>query len=346
MRIIFALPDLGSGGAERVVSLLSSELKRKGYDIDILMFFGNHVHYSIDGAVNIVQMNLNSIPLFKRIKAVRQYVKAILQEGKAILVPFQDSVLKTCLAATIGLKIPVIACERNNPYIKGISLFKKLKAMLPYWLADHCIFQTHDAREYYSIIRDENCSVITNPITIPNITWIGEMSEKKLISVCRLHRQKNLPMTLDVVELIKKHHPEVHLSIFGEGPLKDTLEEEIRKRGLSNNVTLCGTTRQVPFELSRSSIFISTSDFEGISNSMLEAMAVGVPMVCTDCPIGGARLMLHNGAGILVPVGDVDYFAESVLRLLNGSIDYKKLSEMAIERAKEYTPLKISNKWC
>lgn len=345
MKIIFALPDMGSGGAERVVSLLSSELNEMGYDVEIMMMFGTRMHYTISSDVNVVTLRLASASLWNRIKAVRKYLKESAKNEKTVVVPFQDSVLNTCLAASLGLGISVVACERNNPYIKGISFMQKLKAMLPYWMADYCVFQTPDAREYYTIVSDKRCSVIINPITIPDVTWGGQMNEKNLISICRLHHQKNLPMTLDVISKVKQRYPEIHLRIYGEGELKETLEEEVIRRNLSDNIEFCGTTRQVPYELSKSSIFISTSDFEGISNSMLEAMAIGVPMVCTDCPIGGARLMLSNGSGILTPVGNFDIFADRVTDLLNGTIDYNVMSETAKVTAAQYTPSKIAKSW-
>lgn len=127
--------------------------------------------------------------------------------------------------------------------------------------------------------------------------------------------------------------------------MKDEILEEIRKRGLQNNITLCGTTKQVTQKLAEASIFISTSDFEGISNSMLEAMAVGLPMVCTDCPIGGARLMLGDGAGLLSEVGNIKQFAENLDGLLHNHDKCRLMSAFAKEKASQYTLLNIAQRW-
>lgn len=345
MKIIFALPDLGSGGAERVVSLLSNELIQKGHDVDILMLFGNRVQYTLNKKVRLVKLNLAGLSLWKRIASVRIYLKSVISHKHTVLVPFQDSVLNTLLASSCGLNIPIVACERNNPYIKGTSVIRKLRAMIPYWLSDHCVFQTPDARSYYSLISNERCSVITNPITVPDFTWKGNFDEKHLISICRLHKQKNIQMTFDVIQSLKRKYPNIHLDIYGEGELKEQLQKQIEERGLCNNINLCGTTSQVISKLAESSIFISTSDFEGISNSMLEAMAVGVPMVCTDCPIGGARLMLSCGAGLLSPVGDVKIFVKKVDNLLSDNMLAKRMSSIAIAKAKQYTLSGITEEW-
>lgn len=345
MKVVFALPDLGSGGAERVVSLLSREFINKGYSVDIIMMFGNRVQYQLHPKVNLMQLNLGKFSILKRIKKVRQQLKELIRDEKVIIVPFQDSVLNTMLVASFGLKVRVIACERNNPYIKGTSLAKKIWAMLPFKLADYCVFQTPDARKYYSIVSDNHCTVIPNPITIPEITWNGNVDERCLISICRLHKQKNLPMTLEVIQMLKGKYPNIHLDIYGEGELKEPILAEIRNKGLQTNITLCGTTKQVTQKLAESSIFISTSDFEGISNSMLEAMAVGVPMVCTDCPIGGARLMLAGGAGLLSEVGNTKQFSEKLDTLLSDHHKCAVMSAIAKDKASWYAPIHIAQQW-
>lgn len=346
MKIIFALPDLGSGGAERVVSLLSNELIDKGYSVDIIMMFGNRIQYQLHPQINLIQLDLGGLSKFDRILKLRRQLKILINDNnEVIIVQFQDSVLNTMLIASFGLKTKIIACERNNPYIKGTSLMKKLRAMLPYKFADYCVFQTPDARKYYSIVSDKSCSVIINPITIPQLSWNGKIDEKHLISICRLHKQKNIPMTLEVIDLLKNKYPNIHLDIYGEGNMKDEILEEIRKRGLQNNITLCGTTKQVTQKLAEASIFISTSDFEGISNSMLEAMAVGLPMVCTDCPIGGARLMLGDGAGLLSEIGNIKQFAENLDGLLHNHDKCRLMSAFAKEKASQYTLLNIAQRW-
>lgn len=346
MKIIFALPDLGSGGAERVVSILSNEFINKGYSVDIVMMFGNRVQYQLHPQINIIQLNLRGLGRIDRIIKVRRQLKILLKNNKdAIIVPFQDSVLNTVLISSWGLKTKIIACERNNPYIKGTSLLKKLRVMLPYKLADYCVFQTPDARKYYSIISDQKCSIIINPITIPTQTWNGRIDEKHLISICRLHKQKNLPMTLDVVNILKVKYPNIHLDIYGEGNLKEEISRELQKKGLEENIRLCGTTKQVTQKLADASIFISTSDFEGISNSMLEAMAVGVPMVCTDCPIGGAHMMLCDGAGLLSEVGNTKQFAEKLDLLLSDHYKCRTMSEIAKNKTSKYTSFYIAQQW-
>lgn len=347
MKVVFFLPDLGSGGAERVVSILSNELIKSGYSVGIAMLFSNRCHYNLPHQVEIAKFNLLKISRFKRYEKLRNYF--VVQKklyNKVVAVAFQDTCLNYVLISSIGINIKVIATERNNPYIKGTRRVDKLKASVPFLLADYSVFQTEEAKMYYSLLKNSKSSVIINPIIPINNKWIGKIESSNLISVCRLHGQKNLPMTLDVLSKLKEKYKDIHIDIFGEGPLKESLEVEINNRNLQDNVTLRGVTENVVFELSKHSVFISTSDYEGISNSMLEAMSVGMPIVCTDCPIGGARMMLSSGRGMLSPVGDINLFVRNLDYVLSNPEESKIMANKAYQESLKYTPHEITKKWC
>lgn len=325
-KVIFALPNMSSGGAERVVSILANNLVKRGVKVEIWLYYGLTLHYQLDKLVQVDYLDLENFSIRKRIAILHSKLKQVKQKERDIVfIPFLGAILNISVVANLGTGIPLVACERNNPYIHGTTLLQKIKAQIPFLMATHCVFQTPDARDYYSLVSSHRCSVIINPITQSSYNWKGVLSPSRLISVCRLHKQKNLPMTFDVVELLKQKIPDLHIDIYGDGDLKYAIEDEIDKRGLAHNVSLMGVTKNVPFVLSNASVFISTSDFEGISNSMLEAMSVGMPLLCTDCPIGGARLMLKDGAGILSPIKDAELFANSLEELLS---NHKKATEL------------------
>lgn len=345
-KVIFALPNMTSGGAERVVSILANNLINKGVEVEIWLYYGSKLHYSLDNRVRIYSLGLLDVPILKRIAVIHHKLKQTKKnENSLVFVPFLGAILNISVVANIGTGIPLVACERNNPYIHGKKWFQKIRAQLPFLMASHCVFQTPDARTYYSFVKNKHCTVIVNPISKSKYIWEGNVSALKLISVCRLHKQKNLPMSLEVISLLKDKFPNIHLDIYGDGELKDYIEKEIFVRGLTNHIALKGVTKEVPLTLSKYSVFMSTSDFEGISNSMLEAMSVGMPIICTDCPIGGARLMLNNGAGVLTPITDAKKFAESLEELLKNPIKAAEFGHKAKETTLQYTDEKITNIW-
>ena len=344
MKIVFVLPNLSSGGAERVVTILSKGLIDKNITVDILLLQDDLVHYSVPDGVNVVCLNTKGMSRFQRFRTIRKYLKTI-KKDKPILVPFQDSCLKNVLLAKIGLKIPVVATERNNPFRKGITRWAKFKATLPLKFSNFAVFQTPDARRYYSGLKDKKCKVIANPITNVNVRWQGNVEPDKLISVCRLHSQKNLPMLMDAIEIVKKTYNNVNVKIYGEGELRESLEQKIKDKDLVDNISLCGRTDAVHQKMAESSIYLCSSNFEGISNSMLEAMSIGMPIISTDCPIGGAKMMLENGAGILTPVGDAQQFAKEIIRLFENKELACELAQKALERSRLYSEPSIIEEW-
>lgn len=112
--------------------------------------------------------------------------------------------------------------------------------------------------------------------------------------------------------------PSCKLDIYGVGPLEERLYQMIVDMNLGQNVRLCGRTDEVERVLVRADAFCMSSDYEGMPNAMMEAMAVGVPCVSTDCPCGGPRYLLGtNGErGLLSPVGDAGAMTKNLITLL------------------------------
>lgn len=150
---------------------------------------------------------------------------------------------------------------------------------------------------------------------------------------------------VDVVDKLKEKFNDVKLFIYGEGPLKSEIEEYISNKNLKKSVFLSGSTNNVHLQLSTASIFVSTSNYEGISNSILEAMAVGMPMVCTDCPIGGTKMMLDDGCGVLSPVGDTNAFVDNIEHVFNNPEVALKMAKRAKEKTHKYSPENIAHEW-
>ena len=123
-------------------------------------------------------------------------------------------------------------------------------------------------------------------------------------------------------------------------PIYDTYAKELN---ISDNVKFMGQKANVQTYIVNASVFVSSSDFEGMSNSMLEAMAIGLPVVCTDCPIGGARMVIKNNInGILTPVGDDRIFADEIIGLLKNPEKAKRLGKQASELREQLNVKKIA----
>ena len=156
--------------------------------------------------------------------------------------------------------------------------------------------------------------VIPNPIAVDNPSTVNSGEENnRVIAAGRLHKQKNFPLLIRAFAAFSKDFPNYSLDIFGEGEEREALQKIVKNLSLTDKVFLKGKTDALFDEFLKSTIYVSSSDYEGISNSMLEAMAAGLPTICTDCPCGGARATIKDGVnGLLVPVGDEDALADAL----------------------------------
>lgn len=345
-KIVFFLPALGSGGAERVTVLISEQLIAEGYDVEILLL-KNVVHYNVKSNVPITSVfeKDQSMGKFKRMRTIVSFLRNYIKKNDAVLVPMLNSCLRYSVLMKLLTRVKVIACERNDPYSQYKSKTQRWIRRKLFDLSDYAIFQTEDAKNFYSQKTKNKSVVIPNPVSLPEIKW-EKNHNHTLVTVCRLNPQKNLKMAVDAIGILKESVPDIHLNIYGEGAEASALSEYIKEKGLESQISLCGTTKNTYEVLRQSNVFILTSDFEGISNSMLEALAVGMPVIVTDCPIGGAKMMIRNDeTGILIPVGDTAMLVQAVKRVLADEAFAEKIGAQSAESMKAYTLDKIANQW-
>ena len=345
-KIVFFLPALGSGGAERVTVLISEQLIEYGYDVEILLL-KNVVHYDVKSTVPITSVfeQEQSMGKIKRMCAIISFLRDYVKKDNVVLIPMLNTCLRYSVLLKFITKVKVIACERNDPYSQYKTNIQRWIRRKLFDVSDYAIFQTEDAKNFYHQRTKNKSVVIPNPVSLPEAKWKRNQNHD-IVTVCRLNPQKNLKMAVDAIGLLKKTIPDIHLNIFGEGSEVAVLREYIKEKGLDSQVSLCGTTQNTFEVLRKSNGFILTSNFEGISNSMLEALAVGMPVIVTDCPIGGAKMMIRNEkTGILIPVGDTEMLVQSVKRILTDEAFAVKLGAQAAESMRAYTLEKIANQW-
>lgn len=349
MKIIFVIPNLGSGGAERVISILSTSFADEDINVDIILMHNKEVAYPISKKVNIIYFDMDLLSCPKRLscKIMRDYFKKQKQEyKKVVVIPFLDTCLKRTVISVAGLNIPVIACERNDPYQKGTGVMDRMKANLPYLMASYSVFQTTGALEYYYNRVQKKSTVIMNPLAMSeNIKWNG-IKSKRIVSVGRLEPQKNQLMLLKSFYSVHKEHPEYILEIYGEGSMREILQEKIYELQLEKCVFLRGHSSDIPKILEESFLFVLSSDYEGMSNALIEALAVGMPVVTTDHPCGGARMLVKDGEnGILVPTGDAYAMANAINKLIESKNLAYKMGEKAYQIRERLSVKQIADQW-
>lgn len=346
--ICFLLNDLASGGAERVTSILANDLALRGYNVTIVLL-RDEVSYYVRSDVHIVVLKTTIGTL--KAKRIWSYVMQLKQLAhklnRPVFIAMLNSVLHYAVIASIIAPVRVIACERNDPYQQYKSRWSRFLRRQFFRLSDYAVFQTDSAKSFYPDVVQRRSRTIPNPVIIPSLIWTySQANSDTIICVCRLERQKNIPMLLKAMKIVVKQRPQTKLNIYGHGSESSELEKFCEELGLTSNVNFCGTTQNVTSALSESAVFVSSSDFEGISNSILEALAFGIPVVATDCPGGGTASMIKSGEnGLLTPVGDHNSLAAAIISLLNDPVRAKKMGMNARESCKAFSLEVISSKW-
>lgn len=241
------------------------------------------------------------------------------------------------LMAAKGTGVKTVFCERNNPVRPDMPQnIMRIRDKI-YRRCTSAVFQTEEEMAYYTGIKGEKV-VIPNPLkeNLPE-RYLG-VRRHEIVNFCRLSSQKNIPLLIDAFEMLLSDHPDYTLRIYGEGPEKDHLKAYIREKHLEDKAFIEEFASDIHERIRDAAMFVSTSDFEGLSNSMIEAMAIGLPTVCTDCDGGGARMMIEDHVnGLLVPKGD----KQAVYHAMKEIVEDEALSDRLSENA-EKIKIKLS----
>lgn len=352
-KVLFVAATLGGGGAERVMLNLANKMKEKGLEVVVLKTADEknpHATYGLNPEITIEKIgSKHTGKLLRVIDKFTQFRKLFRMYSEYTIISFLPDVNIYSIAASRGLGNRVIVSERNDPAREPSSRFVRILRDYFYKFADYIVFQTKDAQRCFcKRIRDKS-GIIPNPLDLDQLPQPEIDCEKRdaIIMVCRVKPQKNIGMMIDAVSKIDNQMGSTTVEIYGDGNLyRNNMQKRISELGLDSRIKFMGPSREIYSIMKTAKIYVSTSDYEGISNTMLEALALGVPTIVTDCPIGGARMFVENNVnGILVPVGDSDALARELLRLLNDTELQRTFSNNSILIRNELDLNLIADKW-
>lgn len=390
--IVFLIKVMQGGGAERVISLLTSACAKRGFNVSLILThqcMKDALLKDIDNGIRVISLpdevkkcrpdniSARSVMLKARIYGrvsrsvfgktsdkslilkylannyagiswLKDYFK---KNTKATVVAFlYDSIFYSLLSVSRNNKL--IISERGAP-CRSLSS-KTTMAFLKneFNNADRVIFQSPDVKKWYEINTGTSGTVIFNPVKsgLPE-PFRGER-KKRIVNFCRINPQKNLLLLFDAFEKFHGEFNDYELFVFGDAVTEEDKDyfEKITKHIScfisKDKIHILPAKNDIHSEIKDFKMFVSSSDFEGMSNSMLEAMAIGLPCVCTDCPAGGARAVIKDGEnGLLVPVNDADALASAMKRIVSEDVSAEKLSRNAVKIRDEQSLDKIIDKW-
>lgn len=327
-KVAVVAQGLSNGGAERVASILANHFVAKGYDTLFIAVYNDNKQYFLDKRITVA--TIRSERKNKLFRLIDRNIK-IYQELKKFGADIVFSFITNELIWSEMKGLPIIFSLRNDPNHVDNDFIASYLRHFAYTHAKYVVFQTRGASEYFSEqIRSKSC-IIANPIETSNLPfWCEHNHRKVFITACRLNEQKNIPMLIRAFIKLHKHYPEYSLEIYGKGELEKELNKIIVENDATSYISLLGHTTNIHEKMSECLAFVLPSDYEGLSNSMLEALAIGIPCICTDCPPGGARTFIKNEVnGLLTPVGDEKALYDAMEKLIlnvDMAYDFSKYS--------------------
>lgn len=322
MNITIFIGGLSGGGAERVVCNLSNFLSAR-HKVTILTMSNDTPAYQLNESVSRVSLIKDEESqnyLFKNFKRLIRFRKYLKKSDADVYLAMLPGTINIMLAHRNKINVPIIVSERCDPQSRYESskmrkwIMKKL-----YPKADGFVFQTKDAMDYYRQIIKNKGTVIPNAI---NQEFVREpfkgTRKKRIVSAGRFTEQKNFALLIKAFSRITDKYPDYDLIIYGNGPQKNELVHLVKDLHLENKVKFPGYVNNFGDQIIDASLFVLSSNYEGMPNALMEAMALGLPCISTDCPVGGPKFIIDDKEnGLLVPVGDIERLSESFEMVLS-----------------------------
>jgi len=357
MKISFVTSTLTSGGAERVISLLANNFAERGDEVEMIALTSiSPDYYTLDPKVKFIHADkVSKGGLFGELWWFRRHIK---KEQPDVVIAFMEAVYEFVLLALLGTKTPVISSERLDPAL--ISWPRKVLRWLLLPTATAHVVQTQQIKQYYNQRIQKKTHIIYNPVnervfeTLYDNDDYNENNKlrvkkerlNRIISVGRLYPQKNQKMMIEAFAQISERYPDWKLIIYGEGPERDSLESLVSnlKSQVSSRISLPGRCETVIEEVAKSKVFCLSSDYEGMSNAMIEALCVGTPVISTK--VSGTDELIRDGEnGLLVDIGDTEGLAKALEKLLSNRELREKIGKEGQKLATQFKTETIVDQW-
>ena len=314
--------NMNVGGAERVVMTLANQLNK---DMEIVVLTDSVGTHEFQGETDFRRINLNYqvaaskiMRAFRKIGYLYRMRQVCLEEKPDVIVSFSIECGLRIQTALKGTSIKQVITVRSNPALdyqnesQIAAITRKLSGIQGF------VFQTQQQRDFFpKEIREKSC-IIFNPLNEEFLQKKEQVQkQKEVITVGRLTRSKDHKMLLRAYNKLAEEFPEYRFLIYGNGELCTETEEYRQTLKHKDQIYLCGETQNVKECLNKAEVFVLSSSNEGMPNSLMEAMAMEMPVVSTDCPCGGPAALIQEGInGFLVPVGDDEMLAQKISVLL------------------------------
>lgn len=350
--IALFISSLRKGGSERVLVNLAEYLAGQGWRVTMVTQYRGEVEYPLpDGASRVFSEITqeeagkgragNFLARFRKLRGIWK------RERPDVILSFigKNNVMALLTSAFLG--IPVAVSVRGEPKEEYASASLRFLAKILFGRAAGIILQSERAKDFFPEGIRKKAVVLKNPLNPDFVRrpYDGER-EKEIVAVGRVDANKNHEMIIRAFGKIAEHFPEYRLTIYGDGVLRGELIRLAEELGLSGRISLPGPVSDVADRIWRSGMFVLASYSEGMPNTLLEAMCMGLPVISTNCSGGGAAELIRDGEnGRLVPPGDTDALAEAMAAWMEDPEEAKACGLAASGLLEGYRPDAVARTW-
>lgn len=349
------------GGAERVASSLCNHWVKLGYEVMLVPTFSGRGDclYALDQDVKLSYLadhllsNQSFLP--NKLRRFIQLRRMIKSNHPDVIISFLTSVNVVVILASIGLDKRVVISERNHPGLsKTLGFFRLMRRLIYRW-ASMVVVQTKENERWVR----RNCftskvMTIPNPVEFP--LRIGEPSiqpgfsipedRKIVLGVGRLTEQKGFCYLITAFAGLQQEFSEWDLVILGEGGLRRSLEDQSQKYHLEKRVHFPGRVGNLSDWYARAELYVLSSGFEGFPNTLLEAMAHGLPVISFDCDTGPRDIIQPDVSGLLVPLpAGVEGLTIALRKLMSNDGLRERMGNAALDVRQRFSMEAVNQKW-
>lgn len=347
-KIVFIINTLNVGGAAKMLRYVANIATEIFDSVFIICIYDTYIKRGdLKSEIDVVGLGFEKINRLKRQFTMIGALKRTIKESSPKYVcAFIGHVNVMARIATIGMKdIIMMSAERGDPYTQ--PLLWRWLTKWAYRKSDYCFFQLEKARDFFGEKIRTRSFVIPNPFitSYPVSPYFG-IRKKTIVSAGRFGFEKCYNDLIEAFSIVHTKHPQYELIIYGDGPMLTSYKEQVKRLRLENHVSFPGYVKSVAKEIEQDGIFVLSSQFEGIPNSLIEAMSIGIPCIATDCTPGGPNFLLKNQErGILVNVHDTVAMAKAICFYIENPMVAKEKGSKAVEVVEEFKESNIHNMW-
>ncbi len=351
--IVLYLAGIGNGGTEHVAVNVAEGLYAKGYKVTVVITAIHGDELPLNKGIDLIVTEPDDKEFNKgRLGNFRERCRTLrniwLEERPDAIISFIGKNNMMALLTTWGMEIPVYVAVRGEPtkeyYNAGLRLISKTL----FAKAEGIIVQTYRMMEYFPHYLRKKCIILPNSVgkEFVNNKNVSRTPDNTIVTVGRCNENKKHKMLIDAFIPLKDKYPDLSVYIYGEGESRGGLLEYVKERGISDRVFLPGEVTDTKNLIKNAGIFVLTSDTEGMPNALIEAMALGLPVISTDCPCGGPAELIKDGVnGLLVPVRDTEALSAALDKLLGDENLRRSLGKQAALIADELEYNKVIDRW-